>query len=496
MGACVAKQNNVNTAIAINDEQKYQKMVLADDIISAKIIVRKSDETLKGSWYGSGGWLPPAEIMNVWRSEKIKQYSDGKNIDDEKLHSVIEEMKELIFKNDKNTIIGQLAIGMIRENKQLDHTFGHIEQKQDIGVIPSIEAMLLTLNGIISEAPQFHNGELVGIPVAALFTGINATLSGEALFRLEPWNNLLAKVLNCWGTHLWTKESFPPNNKWLSSEARKKWDVKHKNGEKIFIEPENGWQSWNDWFSREIKRGNIRPTASPNNDNIIISCNDGYAFRWRSNIKLNDAFWLKNMPYSLSDIFGGNKYGLNKYAKAFEGGQIFQTFLSAFSYHCWWAPVSGDIEIATVIPGFYASKRLLPDFDGATTASLPYLLEVNSRGIVIIKTKHIGYVCAIPIGMVDVSSILYEDCVKKGNPIKKGQKLGNFAFGGSSSFAIIFEDVRKYNKQLIFYADKQLGNTGSVVFPTDSPQPSPNGGQKGIEIKVGMQIGVIIETKK
>ena len=102
----------------------------------------------------------------------------------------------------------------------------------------------------------------------------------------------------------------------------------------------------------------------------------------------------------------------------------------------------------------------------------------------------IGYVTCIPIGMAEVSSIVFSKGIAVGQHVEKGQEIGYFKFGGSSSFAIIFEDVSKYKKILTFAADHGLGGSQSKQFPTDPPLPNAEG-TAGIRVYVGMQIGVI-----
>ena len=56
------------------------------------------------------------------------------------------------------------------------------------------------------------------------------------------------------------------------------------------------WDSWNDFFHREIKL-KLRPIEGG-----ITSCNDGFVwvYPYRDNIKKENKFWLKdNMPYSI-----------------------------------------------------------------------------------------------------------------------------------------------------------------------------------------------------
>ena len=229
-------------------------------------------------------------------------------------------------------------------------------------------------------------------------------------------------------------------------------------------------------------------------DHNIINCpNDGAADRWRANAKRTAIYWLKAMPYSLADIFDDADQDVNTaLSTKFTGGSIFQTFLNPYSFHRWWAPVSGKIVAVTKIPGFYYSKLIVPDIHGATIASCPYLLQVNTRGIIVIDTTgyaNIGLVACIPVGMSSISSVVYADISTVGSIVTKGDELGHFKYGGSSSFAIIFEDVSKYGKALTFLADHDLGDTKSKLFPADAPEPTCDGG--GIPVNVGMQIGVL-----
>jgi phosphatidylserine decarboxylase len=70
-------------------------------------------------------------------------------------------------------------------------------------------------------------------------------------------------------------------------------------------------------------------------------------------VKLTDEFWLKDDHYSLSDMFGGKKYNKEHIAKYFEGGTVYQAFLSALYYHRWHSPVDGVIEDIYAIDGTY-----------------------------------------------------------------------------------------------------------------------------------------------
>ena len=71
----------------------------------------------------------------------------------------------------------------------------------------------------------------------------------------------------------------------------------------------------------------------------------------------------------------------NNLVELFTDGSIFQTYLNPYNYHRWWCPVKGEVMFnPIVIDGAFFNKLVIPDFAGATTASLPYLVQVNARG--------------------------------------------------------------------------------------------------------------------
>jgi len=122
--------------------------------------------------------------------------------------------------------------------------------------------------------------------------------------------------------------------------------------------------------------------------------------------------------------------------------------LNPYNFHRWWCPANGTVLFdPVVIPGCYFNKLVIPDFSGASTESLPYLVEVNARGMMVIKTPDYGYVCCIPLGMSEVSTIAFDAQMTAGAKVNKGQEMGMFEYGGSS-FVMIFQKIP--GKKLIF----------------------------------------------
>ncbi len=63
---------------------------------------------------------------------------------------------------------------------------------------------------------------------------------------------------------------------------------------------------------------------------------------------------------------------------------------------------------------------------------------IETRGCVILVTEGYDLIVLLPIGMATVGSVNFEEYVKPGVRVKKGDMLGYFLFGGSD-FIMIFQ---------------------------------------------------------
>jgi len=355
--------------------------------------------------------------------------------------------------------------------------------------IENQEALMNAFNHLLTQTPQFINYELVGLPFSALVVGIDPTLSGVTLFRLPMFNEKMAKVLNNWNEFLGTEASNVgfrvEGEQWLSPAAKQQYqfEVWKKDSETLPY-----WKSWNSFFTRQFKDPNAsRPVAEPDKNQIVVSANDGSLFRWDDNISAKDAFWFKDMKYSLADILCSDNPAQQRVidehnlVELFTDGSIFQTYLNPYNYHRWWCPVKGTIQFdPIVISGAYFNKLVIPDFAGATTSSLPYLVQVNARGLIVLKTKDYGYVCCIPLGMSEVSSVVFNDKMKANNTVDKGQEMGMFLYGGSS-YVMIFQKLP--GKRLTFQ------NAAGDVYARRPVLPKGSASTGGNVTLIGSQIG-------
>ena len=109
-------------------------------------------------------------------------------------------------------------------------------------------------------------------------------------------------------------------------------------------------------------------------------------------------------------------------------------YLAPADYHCYHAPCSGTIVACNLLLHGKYSVTVKPYILGSIN-----ILKRNRRAVLVIESDGVGgedklqlQVGMVIIGGVTVDSIRLEDCVKEGARVRKGQRLGAFARGGSS----------------------------------------------------------------
>lgn len=314
--------------------------------------------------------------------------------------------------------------------------------------------MIQILNHILTTAPSWHDKSFrvgfVGLPINAILDWPMGTPSGYAVFLDPEVNAVLKKVLNAWGEFLQSPSSAhvldSSDSSWFSDHGvsslahtanvgKSSWSF-----EELFncdsSAPHYGFKSWDDFFTRTFKEG-IRPVAEPENPLVIANACESRPFKVASNVKSQEKFWLKGQPYSVGDILADASLG-----KEFEGGTIYQAFLSALSYHRWHAPVTGRIKKAYVIDGTYYSEPLFEGLGdpekkdsidmGGESTSQGYLTQVATRAVILIEADEprIGLMAFVGVGMAEVSTC--DITVKEGSRVEKGDEIGMFHFGGST----------------------------------------------------------------
>lgn len=306
--------------------------------------------------------------------------------------------------------------------------------------------MLRVINHVLTIAPEYNDTGMVGFPINAILDYPMITQAGQAAFLSSKVNAMFKKVLAVWTKFLDSKESLYVLNDskqgWKSPAAQKALamnDFIHDTKDKHW-----GFTSWNDFFIRQFKPG-IRPVSDPHNSKVVVSACEAAPFSISQNVKRNDTFWIKSQPYSLEHLLDGRHVGY------FEGGTVYQAYLSAENYHRWHSPTDGVVKEVHVVDGTYYSEAASVGFDPAgPNNSQGYIAHVATRGLIFIESSNanLGMVCVIPVGMAEVSSCIIT--VKKGDHVKKGDQIGYFQFGGSTHCVVFKKDaIAQFTSQAI-----------------------------------------------
>jgi len=301
--------------------------------------------------------------------------------------------------------------------------------------------MLQLMNQILTQAPEFNQTGLVGFPINAILDWPMGTPAGTTAFLNEKVNQQLKKILNQWAVFLGSPDSRyvlsdDPETGWFGRNAMAAMPDFVEDFKCDPSQPYHGFKSWDDFFTREFRAGR-RPLASPEDNSVINNACESAPYRVATNVQLQDQFWIKEQPYSLSHMLASDPW-----TELFEGGTIYQAFLSALSYHRWHSPVSGTIVKTKLIDGSYYAQALSEGYDPASpNRSQAYITQVASRALIFIEADNpdIGLMCIVFVGMAEVSS--NEITVYEGQHVNKGDPLGMFHFGGSTHVLLFRPEV-------------------------------------------------------
>ncbi len=217
--------------------------------------------------------------------------------------------------------------------------------------------------------------------------------------------------------------------------------IKHED----FEMPLGGFTSFNDFFTRSLKPG-ARKIDGIEDNAVVVSPADGTINMINNDLKLDTQIPTKGrMTLNLNALLGNSRY-----AKEFVGGTALAVFLKPDNYHHYHAPVTGIVvEAQEEVGDRLFGMSDIPDMinNGNVAYNKDYSVFENFKhGYLIIDTEEFGYIGMIPIGLQTIGSVVFEPHLKQVSneaPLKiyKGDKVGHFAYGGSTVLLIFQKGI-------------------------------------------------------
>ncbi|WP_296705192.1 phosphatidylserine decarboxylase [Algoriphagus sp.] len=271
----------------------------------------------------------------------------------------------------------------------------------------------------------------------------------------EPFATWLTKFNKHWGHYLSSEDSWNETYYQMA-----KSDTLFGLSSTWYEDPSN-WKSFNDFFARKLRSPEERPITAPEDNQIVSSSADSRPIgSWKiddkSVIISENGIPVKSATFrSVSKLIGEE----SPYAEAFKNGTYIHSFLAINDYHRYHFPLSGVIKEVSLIQGLgVAGGTLNWDAQNLRYAYNPTGIDwqmLETRGCIILETREFGLVALIPVGMATISSVNFEESVKVGTYVKKGDPLGYFLFGGSD-FVMLFQE----HVEFILDAPKMEGGSG------------------------------------
>lgn len=264
----------------------------------------------------------------------------------------------------------------------------------------------------------------------------------NSLQYLDAYNTWLKGFVHNWGRFLDKPESWDAETLRLA-QADKVFGLQQG-----WYESPGNWKTFNQFFARQLASPDKRPIAAPGDDSVFVSPVDAVPMgTWSVGRDLKlvaaEGVAVKTATVeSVEALLDGSPY-----ARSFAGGTFTHLFLDVGDYHRYHFPMNGTIWEIRLIPG----RELSGGFTTWDAANRRYKFDPSSvgwqsletRGLIILQTDLYGLVALMPIGMSPVSSVNFEEPLKEGSKVRKGDMMGHFLFGGSD-FIVVFQPGVKF----------------------------------------------------
>lgn len=199
-----------------------------------------------------------------------------------------------------------------------------------------------------------------------------------------------------------------------------------------FIEPENGYRSFNDFFARQLKSGKRLIDLKPN---TVVFPADARHLGFQ---KIDDCqkFFIKGKAFNLHQLIQDEEI-----AQQFHEGTIVISRLCPADYHRFHFPHEGTISPSHLINGWLYSVSPL-----ALRKSVENFHE-NKRWWSCLSHEQYGKTLLIEVGATCVGAT--RQTYQANTHVRKNQEKGYFLFGGSTVITVFQKDRVRLAEDLI-----------------------------------------------
>lgn len=198
------------------------------------------------------------------------------------------------------------------------------------------------------------------------------------------------------------------------------------------------FKNFNDFFIRKLKK-NARPLSK---DPWVLPADARYLFF--QNIEAHLEVFVKGNTFTLAELLGNERL-----AKIFEGGFATIARLAPPDYHRFIAPFDAPK------PKVYDLGNKLLSVNPLATSQDANIFCKNKRKLLLFNSPNHGKIALLIIGATHVGSIHLHPI---NAPIKKGDELGYFSFGGSC-LILLFEKSFRLCPDL-----EKLSKSGQEIY--------------------------------
>ncbi|WP_242907683.1 phosphatidylserine decarboxylase [Actinomadura terrae] len=250
-----------------------------------------------------------------------------------------------------------------------------------------------------------------------------------------------------------------------SKDLADKWIAQLGSKMDDFYVPPGGFTNFNQFFVRRLVDQSKRPIAAADDAGVVVAPADCVINMIVDDLTVDTPIPVKTVTMNIRQLLNNSKY-----ADKFVGGTAVSCILMPDMYHWYHTPVPGlVVESHDDIGGVYYGFRNLPQLLNKGNVGYGYDYQAFAefrRGYYIIETTYVddpakpesfssGYVGAVPVGLNSIASV---QCLEEFRgipssqkppvPVAKGQKIGNFQYGGSLNI-LLFEKNRFPALQLL-----------------------------------------------